>query len=172
MEFNNVNEIKNYVDSQKGQEHILTLDNVKRVLEHEAKRLEGYLKDELKHYFNGYRPKVYDRLGNTLASPRVGEPRLLHGLEWIVDIYFEESLAQHKSYVSSDQPKGNTSWLLNSGWKTRQDATKPIDRFTRFEGTNYISHAIETFNRVNPYGLKVKLLLDGREVSGYYSYGL
>jgi hypothetical protein len=51
------------------------------------------------------------------------------------------------------------------------DSKKPINRFTRFEGTNYIAHAVETFNRVNPYGLKVKMLLNGREISGYYSYG-
>lgn len=171
MNFNSIKELEQYVDSQKGQQHILTLENVQRILAHEASRLEQYLKDELKAYFNSYRPKVYDRLGNTLASPRIGNPRLRHGLEWEIDIYFDQSLSFHDSYISSDQPKGNTLWLLHTGWKTKMDATKPIPRFTRFEGTNYINHAVETFNRTNPYGLKVKVLLDGKEVPGYYSYG-
>jgi hypothetical protein len=171
MEFKSIDDIKNFVDSKKGQEHILTLENVKQVLEHEAKRLEQYIKDELNSYFNGYTPKQYDRLHTTIASPRISTPRLRHGLEWEIDISFDESLALHNSYISSDQPKGNTAWLLNSGWRTKMDSKKPINRFTRFEGTNYLSSAIETFNRVNPYGLKVKMLLNGREISGYYSYG-
>jgi hypothetical protein len=171
MNFNSISELKSYVDSQKGQEHILTLENVKQVLEHEARRLEQYLKDELNSYFSSYQPKVYDRLGNTLNSFRISEPKYVAGLDWSVEIYFDESLAFHDSYISKDQPKGNTLWLLHSGWKTRLDAKKSIPRFTRFEGTNYINHAIETFNRVNPYGLKVKVLKDGKEVNGYYSYG-
>jgi len=171
MELTSIKDIENYINSQKGQEHILTLDNVQKVLSHEAKRLEQYLKDELQSYFDSYKPKVYDRTGNTMASIRVGEPKYEGGLGYSCEISFDESLAYHPSYIGEDQPKGNTIWLLNSGWRTRRDSIRHIDNLTSFQGTNFIGHAVDMFNRNNPYGITVTVYKDNQEVSGYYSYG-
>jgi len=171
MQFTSIQDIENYINTQKGQQHILSLDNVQTVLRHETLRLQQYLKEELQSYFDSYKPKVYDRTGNTVASIIVGEPIYEGGLGYSCEISFDESLAYHPSYISEDQPKGNTIWLLNSGWRTRRDSVRSIENFTSFQGTNFIMDAVDMFNRNNPYGITVTIYKDDQEVSGHYSYG-
>jgi hypothetical protein len=89
-----------------------------------------------------------------------------------LEITFDEALANHKSYISADQPDGYTPWLLEVGWKTKLDSTLNRDHFTRFKGTNFITHAIEKFNKSNKHGLIVEAYHNGQNITDKnWNYG-
>lgn len=169
-EFSSLEEMAKWVQTSRGQNSVLDENHIKQVLIEAGHELENLLKEELDSYFMSYEPKVYKRTGNTLASIQFGQPRKLTINQWELDITFDETLANHPSVFG--QEEGYTPWLLNSGWKTKLDSTLNRDHFTRFQGTNYITNAVNRFNESNSYGLIVEVLHNGVDVTGrIYSYG-
>jgi hypothetical protein len=170
--FNNIRDLERYINSSKGQSTALNETEMKRILRESAQELEKLLKDELNAYFNSYDPVVYERTGRTLQSFRVSDPKKISINNWSIEIYFDDGLANHPSVFGGDQPDGYTPWLLNTGWRNKLDSTLDIENFTRFKGTNYVTNAVEKFNRSNKHGLVVQVYHGGKDVTGEtYSYG-
>lgn len=170
--FNSIKDLEKYINSGKGQATALNETDIKRKLRESATELEKYLKDELNDYFNNYEPHVYERTGRTLKSFRVSDPKKITINEWSIEIYFDDGLANHPSVFGEGQPDGYTPWLLHSGWRTKLDSTLDKENFTRFKGTNYITNAVEKFNRSNKHGIVVQVYYNELDVTGKtYNYG-
>lgn len=161
--FKNMKDLEKYVASQQGTSSIISDSQIIRILNQEARRLEGYLKDELEKYFRSYQPKVYERTGNTVRSIRVGKPRKIMGGFWSIDIGFDDGLANHPSYIGSDQPDGYTPWLLEVGWDIRNKIPYDAPMFTYHDGTQYITKAVQRFNRDNPHKFVISVYKDGKK---------
>lgn len=170
--FNSIKDLEKWINSQQGQSSIMNETDIKRILREAGKELEKYLKDELNSYLDSYEPSVYDRTGNTLKSFRVSDPKKISINEWSIEIYFDDGLANHPSVFGGDQPDGYTPWLLHTGWRTKLDSTLDKENFTRFKGTNYITKAVERFNRSNKHGLKVQVYYNNQDVTDEnWNYG-
>lgn len=170
--FNNIKDLEKYINSSKGQSSALNEIDMRRILRESARELEKYLKDELNSYFNSYDPVQYDRTDCTLKSFRVSDPKKITINEWSIEIYFDDGLANHPSVFGGDQQDGYTPWLLHSGWKTKLDPVLDKENFTRFRGTNYITDAVEKFNRNNKHGLIVQVYYNDLDVTDKtYNYG-
>jgi hypothetical protein len=170
--FNSINDLKKWLATQHGQNATLDETHIRKVLTEAGKELEKLMIDELNDYFQSYDP-VYPeyRRGQTVASIQIGKPKKITVNEWSLEIIFDSSIANHPSVFG--QEEGYTPWLLNSGWRTKLDATLDKDHFTRFKGTNFVTHAVEKFNKNNKHGLKVEVLHNGVDVTGkLYSYGI
>lgn len=171
-DFDSIKEWKKYIDKQRGMSGILDEKQIIKILTEAGQELERYLKQELNAYFSSYDPVVYKRTGDTVKSIMVGVPRKVGVDEWSLEITFNESLANHPSYIADDQPDGYVPWLLHSGWRNKLDSTLDIENFTRFKGTNYITKAVDKFNASNKHGLRVQVYHGSNDVTGRtYSYG-
>jgi hypothetical protein len=169
--FNNIKELEQWIKTTHGQNSALDETKIRQVLTEAGQDLQKYMVEELDAYFQSYDP-VYPeyRRGQTVASIQIGKPKKLTINEWVLEIFFDPSIANHPSVFG--QEDGYTPWLLNSGWKTKLDATLNRDHFTRFKGTNFVTKAVNRFNESNPYGLKVTVEHNGEDVTGrFYSYG-
>jgi hypothetical protein len=170
--FNSITELQNWINSPHGQNSVLDESKIKQLLREAGEKLERYMKEELQVWFDSYEPVEYARTGYTMESFRVGEPKKININQWELQITFFEGLANHPSYIGGSQPDGYTPWLMNSGWQTKLDSKLSIKNFTRFEGTNYITRAVERFNAENEYGFKVEVMYNGEDVTGrIYHYG-
>jgi len=130
------------------------------IIKSEMKRLEEYMKEELQAYFDSYEPTVYKRTGDTMRSITLNEP-YVDGDKISAEITFDESLANHPSVMSGDQPMGYTPWLLESGWSITSRIQPRIAMFTDHAGTQYVSKAVERFNATSKYGIKVSVYHNG-----------
>lgn len=157
--FNNVRELKKWIESQHGQGSVLNDDNVRKILQDAGRELEGYLKAELNAYFSSYDPKVYKRTGNTMKAIQVGEPKRINANEWSLEITFDDGLANHPSVFG--QEDGYTPWLLEVGWNIEDKVGYSRPMFTDHPGTEYIKKAVAKFNASNPHGLKVTVEHNG-----------
>jgi hypothetical protein len=170
--FNSIADLEKWVKTSNGQNSVLNESQIRQSLTQAGQQLQKLIIAELNAYFQSYDPVVYDRTGNTVDSIRVGKPRKISINEWALDITFDESLANHRSYIGNDQPDGYTPWLLQAGWRTRLDSTVDIENFTRFKGTNYLTKAVNKFNQTNQLGLKVQVFHGNQDVTGkYFRYG-
>ncbi|QJI52493.1 hypothetical protein [Psychrobacillus phage Perkons] len=169
-EFNSINDLKKYIDSQEGQSAILDEKQMVAILKEAGKQLESYMKYELGVFFSSYTPSVYDRTGDTMKSIKVGNPRKVNINEWTLDITFDKGLANHPSVMGQDD--GYTPYLLHAGWKTKLDNVYGIENFTRHKGSNYITKAVKRFNTNNKYGLKVQVFYNEKDITNEtYNYG-
>jgi hypothetical protein len=168
--FSNINELKKWIQTTHGQKASLDETHIKQVLTEAGQELQKLMIEELDAYFQSYTPTVYERTGNTVNSIRVGQPKKISINEWSLEINFDDALTNHPSVFG--QEDGYTPWLLNTGWKTKLDATLDNEHFTRFKGTNFVTKAVNRFNDNNKHGLKVEVLHNGQDVTGrVYSYG-
>jgi hypothetical protein len=161
--FKSIKELEKYIASQQGSNSVLSDNNIRKILTQEARRLERYMKEELQSYFNSYEPTVYKRTGDTVRSIEVKEPRKLGLNSWGIEIGFDEDLANHDSYIGDNQPQGYTPWLLEVGWDIRDKIPYDAPMFTHHDGTQYISKAVERFNRSNPHGMVITVYKDGKK---------
>lgn len=155
--FKNIKELEKYMGSENGTQMMFTDSQIKKILREEARRLENYLKYELEKYFESYDPVEYTRTGYTVQSIRVGQPQKYGNYLWGIEIYFDDGLANHPSYIAQDQPDGYTPWLLEVGWNIENKVGFSRPMFTKHPGTGYITKAIERFNKNNKYGFKIEV---------------
>lgn len=161
--FNNIGDLERWINSSKGQNSLLNETQIKKALRESARLLEKYMKEELDRYFDSYSPTVYERTGDTLKSFRVSDPKKVGLNDWSIEIYFDDGLANHKSYIGSDQPDGYTPWLLEVGWNIEDKVGYSRSMFTKHPGTGYIRKAVAKFNANNPHGFKVNVNFNGKE---------
>jgi hypothetical protein len=157
--FNNVTELKNWINTQHGQNSVLDDNHIRKILSDAGKELEKLMIEELDIYFASYQPKVYQRTGRTVESIRVGEPIKININQWQLNITFDESLANHPSVMG--QEDGYVPWLLEVGWTIEDKVHPSRPMFTNHPGTHYIQKAVERFNANNPYGLIVTVEHNG-----------
>lgn len=153
--FNNLKDLEQFVGSSAGLETVMNEQALKSVLRKEARRLEGYLKDELQKYFNSYSPIVYERTGDTLASIYVTEPKRVGMGLWNIEIRFSD--ISYKPSVMGDYPDGFTARLLSTGWDVSGKVGHSTPYFAIHKGTDYIPKAVERFNKSNPHGFRVEI---------------
>lgn len=151
--FNSISELQNWINSPHGQTSVLNETEIRQVLSDAGRELEKLMIEELDNYFASYEPKVYQRTGNTVASIRVGEPKMITINQWSLGITFDERLANHPSVFGQEQ--GYTPWLLEVGWNIENKVKYSRPMFTNHPGTHYITKAVERFNTNNPHGLIV-----------------
>jgi hypothetical protein len=165
MEFNSIKDLEKYINSQRGQTSALDEKHIRTVLNEAGKELEKLMIEELNTYFNTVypEPKVYKRTGNTIKSIQVGKPKKININEWMLEITFDEALANHRSYISSDQPDGYTPWLLEVGWNIEDKVQPSRPMFTNHPGTHYITKAVNRFNASNKHGLRVTVEHNGTQ---------
>lgn len=167
-DFNSLNDLAKYINSPKGQNTLTNGNQVRTILMKAGRELEGYLKDELNKYFASTANTVsgqYERTGDTLKAIKVGTPINLGNGTWKLVIDFDESISSQPSRVSSSEPDGFTSSLLNTGWLSKPASGKVIPGFTNFKGTNYIDKAVQRFNKNNKYGLTVSVTHNDRDIT-------
>lgn len=153
--FNNISDLKKWVNSQNGQNSVLNENQIRQVLTEAGQELHKLMVEELNAYYQSYEPTVYQRTGNTVDSIRVGKPQKISINEWSLGITFDEALANHHSYIGSNQPDGYTPWLLEVGWNIEDKVQPSRPMFTNHPGTHYITKAVQKFNASNTHGLKV-----------------
>lgn len=160
--FNSMADIDKWAKSKRGQQCVINEANVKAILKDAGKRLKQLMINELEKYYESYEPTVYIRTGYTVQSIHVGEPKKISYNKWGLAITFDERLANHPSYIDQNQPDGYTPWLLEVGWSISDKVGFYKPMFTEHAGTHFISHAIDKFNKNNPYNLKVTVYHDGK----------
>lgn len=169
MKFNSLSQIYKFANTPQGQLHLLNMKSgeIEKVLIKATRELEGYLKEGLQSYFSGYNPKQYDRTGQTMNDINVALPVQTSPGIWNVSI---EMNSPHKSLFGGED--GNTLRLLNTGFEWEHQPDTPIEHFSRFEGTNYVQEAVDKFNKNNQYGINVRIIMDGNDITGVrFSYG-
>lgn len=155
--FNNLKDLEKWLASEKGQTLVMNDNTIKRELIKEAKRLQGYLREELQSYFNSYdaAETYHRRTGDTIRSVKVGAPKKTELGFWSIEVYWDDNLAYHNSVLGGE--KGHTGFLLNYGWDIRDKMPYEIPNFTHFEGVYYIEKAIERWNKENKLGMKITI---------------
>jgi hypothetical protein len=153
--FNNINDLKRWINSQHGQNSALDESHIRGILTDAGKELRKLMIEELNAYYLSYEPTVYKRTGNTVDSIVVGSPKKININEWSLEITFDESKAFHRSYIGDDQPDGYTPWLLEVGWNIEDKVQPSRPMFTKHPGTHYITKAVNRFNANNKHGLIV-----------------
>lgn len=126
--------------------------DVKRVLQEEGQRLYNIIQKHIDKYYASYSPVEYERTYMFKESLRVDPVQMENG-QWSIKVYFDDILATHDSIIGGDS--GNVPILLNYGWQTTM--SPPRYRFTAYEGSNFLSDAIEEYSKSNPYGIKISL---------------
>lgn len=173
VKFNSLRHIQKFVNSPKCQAELLKMNSqqIIKTLEDASKDLKRYLIDGLQNYYDSYDPQQYERTYQTLKDIRLGKPIQTSPGVYNVSI---EMNSPHKSLFNGDD--GNTLWLLNAGFKTGWNSSinngNGIEHFSKFKGTNYIQDAVNKFNHSNKYGINVKVLFNGDDVTGVrFGYG-
>lgn len=169
--FNNIKDLAKFIETQEGQGAFLA-QNEKVLLKnlHEAgKLLEKLLQEQINAYYDSYDPKVYNRTYAFEQSLRLSNPFKTGVNEWSIEVYFDEDLAFH---TSSTYQQAYVPTLIDEGWDIRSQTGKDIPRFTHYEGFNYVDKAVSQFNKMNKFGFKVKVMRNGKDMTGFtYSYG-
>ena len=171
VKFTSLSQISKFANTPQGQAELLKMKSaeIEKLLINASHELEGYLKEGLQAYFDSYTPTEYERTGQTMRDIKVGMPTQTSPGVWNVSIGMD---SPHKSLFGGED--GNTLSLLNTGWISEglENNGNEIEHFTRFKGTNYIQEAVEKFNKNNRYGMSVKVLFNGNDVTGFsYNYG-
>jgi hypothetical protein len=159
--FNSIKDLEKYINSQRGQQSTLDEKHIRKTLTEAGQELERLMVAELNAYYQSYNPTVYERTGATVKSIMVGKPKKISINEWSLDITFDEGLANHRSYIGSDQPDGYTPWLLEVGWNIEDKVQPSRPMFTNHPGTHYITKAVNKFNANNKHGLIVAVEHNG-----------
>lgn len=169
MKFNSLNQIYGFANSPKGQLELLNMKSseIEKLLIKASKQLEGYLKEGLQKYFDSYKPTEYKRTGQTMNDIKLGVPTQTSPGIWNISIKMN---SPHKSLFGGEDD--NTLSLLNTGFKWEEEPNTPIEHFSRFKGTNYIQEAVAKFNKNNDYGMTVKVVMNGNDITGIrFNYG-
>lgn len=115
-------------------------------LKKEAEKLKQFIQQEIDTYYRGYVPNTYAGTSdwkNSLIINTTQDGQLM--------ITFDEDLAFHKSLFGDDE--AYVPILMDSGWHWNKPHNV-INRFTDFDGLNYIENAINKYLAVAPNGIK------------------
>lgn len=140
----------------------------KNVKTSSGKTIEQTLKDavdylytciqfEIEGMYQSYKPIRYKRrpyhdgLRSSLYAEDVVDARIV-GNTIELSLKFNDNVwAWNVSY----DHKSPVNYLMNFGWEWH-DNTKPVERFTYYDGYHFIEKGIETFNRHNKWGVHIK----------------
>lgn len=171
VKFTSLSQISKFANTPQGQLALLKMksNEIEKLLTKASQELEGYLKEGLQVYFDSYTPTEYKRTGQTMRDIKLGIPSQTSPGVWNINI---EMNSPHESLFGGDE--GNTLSLINTGWISDglENNIGEVEHFTRFKGTNYIQDAVEKFNRNNKYGMNVKVIFNGNDITGVrFNYG-
>lgn len=172
VKFKSLSQIAKFANTPAGQLELLKMksQDIEKLLIKASQELEGYLKEGLQRYFDSYKPSgMYTRTGQTMRDIRLGLPIQTSPGIWNISI---EMNSPHESLFGRED--GNTLSLINTGYVAEklEDNIGEVEHFTRFKGTNYVQEAIDQFNRNNKYGMKVKVIFNGDDITGVrFNYG-
>lgn len=172
VKFKSLSQIAKFANTPAGQLELLKMKSpeIEKLLIKASQELEGYLREGLQRYFDSYAPSgMYTRTGQTMRDIKLGLPIQTSPGVWSIGI---EMNSPHNSLFGGED--GNTLSLLNTGWKaeTLEDNIGEVEHFTRFKGTNYVQDAVNQFNNNNKYGMKVRVIFNGEDITGVrFNYG-
>ena len=104
----------------------------------EAQQLRSWINRFIAIYYDNYSPAVYQRtyvFRNSLEMPEIVNEEAV--------IRFDSKMARHKSLFGGGY--GYVPSLINYGWRWRRQPSKPIYRFTYYEGDHFLEDAIHAY---------------------------
>lgn len=135
----------------------------------EGKRLERIARSIWSEYIESFEPKQYVRTGNSEKAIRLGRVKKISDDEFGIELTFDDDLAYHPSVVmnkSRTNREGHSFMLISEGWhasKLEDKIGRRVERFTYFEGINYIGRVKEAFNSKAPNGILLVVNWRGKQ---------
>ena len=119
-----------------------------RALEAEGRRLKYIALKLWRSYLGSYQPSEYIRTRRSQRAIKLGKVKRLDAYTFGIELTFVDELLYHDSVIGKGQPKGHSIMLISEGWKLKKTARgrKPVYRFDYYEGFDYLSKLIATFN--------------------------
>jgi len=141
--------------------------DMKQIMKEEGQRLYDLIKEEIDNYYNSYSPSIYIRSYRLKEALRVDTVQQ-EGNKLTIRVYFDSGLSVHSS-IFNDDDVGDAAILINYGWKVKSDKVPDYPRLKYYEGDGFLNRAINRFNSINLYGLKVHVHSewDGQIVEDY-----
>ena len=122
-------------------------------LEAAAEALKEYLYKWMKHYFDTYEPKIYQRTGRFLESLLVEV--INYGSKLWARVYFDDGKSYRES-LWQGQPQGYLPALFNDGWQVQKGWHRDIPHFGYFGGAGFIESAVAEAKKDKQFrGMKI-----------------
>lgn len=125
-----------------------------------AKELKQMIDKNLRQYYSSYSPKMYKRhsRGQNIMSSLYVNPNSVDDSSILLEF---DSNAYHINAVKSDPHFSFVPALINFGWRVHDTDVVRNNRFNYYEGSFYITNAIDEFNAMYaPYGVYAEISYD------------
>lgn len=116
-----------------------------KILREYAAELRRMINKNLRNYYNSYSPIMYDRTNKLKTSINAYSPIVQDGSEIFAVLQFNDN-AWHENAVASQSHESFVPSLINYGWHVKDTKVIRNNRFYYYEGSFYITNAIEEFN--------------------------
>ena len=129
-----------------------------QILREYAVELRNMINKNLRNYYNSYTPQLYERT-NKLKTSIDTYPRTVHNGEQMYAVLNFNDNAWHESVdMESGHHSSFVPGLLNYGWHVKNTKVKRNNRFYYYEGSFYITNAIEEFNSMySSHGIRASI---------------
>lgn len=146
-----------------------------KVLQAEGRRLKYIALKLWRKYLSEYQPKKYakhltgeagKRTRDTQRGIKLGKVKKIDGDTLGIELTFENDLMYHESVFGSSKPQGHSIMLISEGWhskKLERKLKRRIERFTYFEGIDYLARLKEEFESGKHQGITLEIQWAGSE---------
>lgn len=145
-------------------------DAVDETLKSEAERLKGMIQKYIDEYYASYKPRVYHRRNGLKNGLRIDTEVKNRS----ISIYFDDNTVWGESYQTHDKPFGFEPILIDAGWlvhsrtpKQYKSTRDPVYRYDYYEGYHFLQSALDEFEKDNPYGLHIEIIINPRASSDF-----
>lgn len=126
------------------------------IVEAEARKLMRMIQERIDDYYRSYEPVKYIRTYQLKHALRIGTPRF-DGKTISIVIYFDKSMATKNSVMGGSQ--ANAADLIDGGWTWHKvPPGGHIERFTRFEGEQFLQDAIAEYKAQCKYQVHIQII--------------
>lgn len=146
--YRNFNELMSAILNDKDVKNDIVLKRNKKndqALREYASELRNMINKNLRAYYSSYSPLMYDRTNKLKTSINTYFPVMQSGQNISAVLQFNDK-AWHENAVQSDSHISFVPELLNYGWHVKDSKVIRNNRFYYYEGSFYITNAIEEFN--------------------------
>jgi hypothetical protein len=156
--FYNLDDLVEYINTK------VAPDIAEEILAVEAKRLKEIILRNIQAWYSYYTPTMYERTDLWYEALQIGGVIQEDGNKFTAWLYFDNNASEHPSLWG--QEDGYVPMLMETGWHIRWKRPYRIPMLSDFEGTHYLTKAIEEYNRTNPYGLEATVIFNGWQIGG------
>jgi hypothetical protein len=148
-------------------------DEARKILEREGRRLKYLALKMWRKDMEQYQPKQYavhlgmprgKRTKRSQRAIKLGKVKMLPDGSMGIELTWENELVYHDSMFKG-QPKGHSVMLISDGWHSRKLEAKlgrKVERFTYFEGTNYLYRLYKEYMKIAPQGILLDVQWSGK----------